>query len=207
MTIGQSLLAFTAAAALLTATPGLDTALVLRTAIAVGARPALRAGMGIVIGCFTWGLLAAFGLGALIALSAFAFDLVKIAGAAYLAWLGLRLLRPGARPAPGHVDPRAASDWLRRGLLTNLLNPKVGVFYVSFLPQFIPAGANVIAMTLLMTAIHALLGLLWFSLLVSATRPLSRLLANATLVRWLDRITGGLFIAFGIRLALAARRS
>lgn len=205
MTTGLSLLAFTAAAAVLTVTPGLDTALVLRTAVAFGPRAALRAGGGIVTGCFIWGLLVAFGLGALVAVSGPAFVVVKIAGALYLAWLGLNLLRPGGRLRADTADTRAAHGWFGRGLLTNLLNPKVGVFYVSFLPQFIPPGANVPVMTILMTAIHAVLGLLWFALLVGATRPLARVLANETFVRWLDRLTGGLFIALGIRLALAQR--
>lgn len=203
MTIGLSLLAFTAAAALLTVTPGLDTALVLRTAVAVGPRTALRAGAGIVVGCFVWGMLVALGLGALIALSDLAFNVVKIAGAVYLAWLGLQLLRPGARRRDPAAGGRATAGWFRRGLLTNLLNPKVGVFYVSFLPQFIPPGAHVAAMTMLMTAIHAALGLAWFALLASATRPFARVLANERFVRWLDRLTGGLFVALGIRLALA----
>lgn len=205
MTIGLSLLAFTAAAALLTVTPGLDTALVLRTAVAVGPRPALRAGVGIIAGCFTWGLLVAFGLGALIAVSELAFNVVKIAGAIYLTWLGLKLLRPGARADGKRESARAVAGWFRRGLLTNLLNPKIGVFYVSFLPQFIPRGANVPAMTILMTGIHAVLGLCWFALLVSATRPFARVLASRTFVRWLDRATGGLFVALGIRLAFAQR--
>ena len=205
MSIGLSLLAFTAAAALLTVTPGLDTALVLRTAVAVGPRPALRAGAGIIAGCFAWGLLVAFGLGALVVVSAFAFNLVKIAGALYLAWLGFRLMWPRKRAADDRASPREASGWLRRGFLTNMLNPKVGVFYVSFLPQFIPHGANVPVMTILMTAIHAVLGLLWFALLVSATRPFARVLSNQAFVDWLDRLTGGLFVALGIRLALAPR--
>ncbi|MGE0580936.1 MAG: LysE family translocator [Steroidobacteraceae bacterium] len=111
MSTGLSLLAFTAAATLLTVTPGLDTALVLRTAVAVGPRPALRAGVGIIVGCFIWGLLAAFGLGALVAVSALAFDLVKIAGALYLAWLGLQLLRPRAR-TPGAAAGASATGGL-----------------------------------------------------------------------------------------------
>jgi threonine/homoserine/homoserine lactone efflux protein len=205
MTTGLSLLAFTAAAALLTVTPGLDTALVLRTAVAAGPRPALRAGAGIITGCFIWGLLAAFGLGALIAVSEVAFNAVKIAGAVYLAWLGFRLLRPRSQASLDGVGTSGGARWFRQGLFTNLLNPKVGVFYVSFLPQFIPHGASVPVMTILMTTIHAALGLLWFALLVGATRPFARVLANATFVRWLDRITGGLFIALGVRLALAQR--
>jgi threonine/homoserine/homoserine lactone efflux protein len=92
------------------------------------------------------------------------------------------------------------------GLLTNLLNPKVGVFYVSFLPQFVPAGVRVAPYMLLLGAIHALLGLIWFACLIAATRPLARFLARPSVVQVCDRLTGGMFLAFGLGLALDSRR-
>src|SRR5262249_37715155 len=92
-----------------------------------------------------------------------------------------------------------------RGALTNLLNPKVGIFYVSFLPQFIPAGVSVAPFTLLLGAIHAVLGLIWFLTLIAATRPLTQWLRRPAVVRRLDRMTGGIFIAFGVRLAIESR--
>jgi threonine/homoserine/homoserine lactone efflux protein len=203
--LAGSLIAFTAAASLLTVTPGLDTALVLRTAAVEGRRRAAAAAIGVGLGCLAWGALVAFGLGALLAASETAYRLLKWAGAAYLLWLGLKLIQTRRSELVSiHALPGGgAATWLRRGLLTNLLNPKVGVFYVSFLPQFIPAGANVPAMTLLLAFIHVLLGLLWFALLIMATAPLGRALRSATVIRALDRITGGVFILFGVKLALS----
>lgn len=202
--------AFTAAAALLTVTPGLDTALVLRTAASESPGQALRAGLGIVAGLFGWGLIVAAGLGALLAASELAYAVLRWVGAAYLLWLGVRLLLAPRRSIslgaePGNAAGRGRS-WLLQGFLTNILNPKVGVFYVSFLPQFIPKGAHVPAMTVLLTAVHGLLSLAWFASLILATRPLSRVLRRGAVIAWLDRVTGGVFIAFGVRLALGAHR-
>jgi len=131
---------------------------------------------------------------------------LKWAGAAYLAWLGVRLL----------LNPRSAFDlakagtardgnWWLRGFLTNLLNPKVGVFYVSFLPQFVPAHVAAGPFIFLLAAIHAVLGVIWFAALIAATSPLKRWLQRAAVVRWLDRLTGVVFLGFGLRLALDRR--
>jgi threonine/homoserine/homoserine lactone efflux protein len=200
----QSLIAFTLAAALLTITPGLDTALVLRTAAAEGPRRALAAGLGICLGCLAWGVLVAVGLGVLLEASEVAYLVLKWTGAAYLLYLGLRMIlvpREGAEP--DRRQAAAGSGWFLRGMLTNLLNPKVGAFYVSFLPQFVPAGASVPLTTLLLAAIHASLGLLWFLLLIGATRPLARALRSGRVVRILDRLTGGVLIFFGLKLAFS----
>ncbi|HEX8513360.1 MAG TPA: LysE family translocator [Allosphingosinicella sp.] len=197
-----SLIAFTLAAALLTVTPGLDTALVLRTAAAEGARRAFAASLGICLGCLAWGALVAVGLGVLLATSELAYLALKWIGAAYLLYLGVRLIFAHRIEVEAEVPPSKA-NWFLRGLLTNLLNPKVGAFYVSFLPQFIPAAANVPTATLLLAAIHAGLGLAWFALLIGATRPLAKALRNPALVRGLDRATGGVLIFFGLRLAFS----
>ena len=200
----QSLIAFTLAAALLTVTPGLDTALVLRTAAAEGPRRAFAAALGICLGCLAWGALVAVGLGVVLQASELAYLALKWIGAAYLLYLGLRLiLVPRAGSEEGEAGPPARSNWFARGLLTNLLNPKVGAFYVSFLPQFVPAGASVPATTLLLAAIHAGLGLLWFLLLIAATRPLARALRSTRVVRALDRLTGGVLVFFGLKLAFS----
>ncbi|HEX8526318.1 LysE family translocator [Allosphingosinicella sp.] len=204
--IEQSLIAFTAAAALLTITPGLDTALVMRTAAVEGGRKALFAGLGICLGCLAWGAVVALGLGMLLAASELAYTALKYAGAAYLLYLGITLILSSRNVLEGEEPgPRGAGAWLwfRRGLFTNLLNPKVGVFYVSFLPQFIPAGADVTLMTVLLAGIHALLGLAWFAGLILATRPLAKALGNPSTIRTLDRVTGGLFLLFAGRLALS----
>ena len=207
MSVYASLFAFIAAASLLTIAPGLDTALVLRTAATLGPRRAALAGLGIAVGCFGWALLVALGLGALLAASQAAYTTLRWVGAAYLIWIGYKLLRqPRASflPERNGADGKAAA--FTTGLLTNLLNPKVGVFYVSFLPQFVPQGVSVAPYMLLLGAIHALLGLIWFGCLIIATRPLARFLEKPSVVRNCDRLTGGMFIAFGVGLALQSRR-
>lgn len=218
MTATAALLAFTLAAAILTITPGLDTALVLRTAAVEGGRRALMAGLGICAGCLLWGAIAAFGLGSLLAVSTLAYDTLRICAAVYLFYLGAKLLwrtLPGRNPGPhatasdpvprGAPAATSATGWFLRGCLTNALNPKVGIFYITFLPQFIPAGSDVLTFSLLLAAIHALLGVLWFALLVAATRPLARWLSRPAVMRGLDRMTGAVFIAFGLKLALEKR--
>lgn len=206
--IGTSLLAYTIAAALLTITPGLDTALVLRTAARDGPRRALWSGLGIVTGCFVWAAIVAGGLSALLVASEFAYNTLRWLGAAYLLYVGFGLLR---RPRDSFVNAVVPQNRGRgafaRGALTNLLNPKVGIFYVSFLPQFIPAGVSVAPFTLLLGIIHCLLGLIWFLTLIAATRPLTQWLRQPSVVRWLDRATGGIFVAFGTRLAVEGRHS
>jgi threonine/homoserine/homoserine lactone efflux protein len=215
MGVGQALIAFTAAAGLLTITPGLDTALVLRTAAVEGPRRAMLAGAGICVGCLTWGLGASVGLGALLAASELAYDTLRIVGACYLILLGSRLLlrprasapRVGGSETERGVQPNTpALRWFVRGFFTNVLNPKVGVFYATFLPLFIPAGVNVTAFSMLLASIHAAQGILWFAVLTSATRPLARWLGRPGVVATLDRATGGVLVGFGLRLALERRR-
>lgn len=209
MTTAQALIAFSFAAGLLTITPGLDTALVLRTAAAEGWRRAAAAAAGIGLGCLAWGAAAAFGAGALLVASQTAYAALKWAGAAYLVWLGVNLLlKPrtrfdtgaGATPPAGGLVAA-----LGKGFWNNLLNPKVGVFYVSFLPQFIPAGASPAAFGLLLAGVHVVMGLAWSGGLILATAPIARALRKPGVVKWLDRVTGGVFVAFGVRIALERR--
>lgn len=208
--VTTALIAYTAAAGLLTITPGLDTALVLRTAAADGARPATLAALGIVTACFGWAIMVALGLGALLAASQPAYTVLRAAGACYLLAVGLRLLlRPRIAFPESGPDPRGGRMFGRaaflRGALTNLLNPKVGIFYISFLPQFVPPDVPVRGFMLLLGAIHAVLGVLWFACLISATQPIAQLLRRPTVIAGLDRLTGGLFITFGVGLALRSR--
>jgi len=216
MTPATALLAFCLAAGILTLTPGLDTALVLRTSAVEGGRRALLAGLGVCAGCLAWGVVAALGLGSLLAASQTAYDILRIGGAAYLFYLGVKLLwravrRPGApMPAAAHGPaalPMSGTglQWFLRGCLTNVLNPKVGVFYVTFLPQFMPAGVSVLGFSLLLAGLHALMGVLWFAVLVAATRPLARWLQRPSVLRSLDGLTGAVFLAFGLKLALERR--
>ena len=186
MTIVQALAAFIGVVALLTLTPGLDTAMVLRASTLDGRRPAALAALGIAAGCLVWGLAVALGLAVVLTASRGAYMALKWVGAAYLVWLGVRLvakprtrfdLEAGPRSAPG------GGNWWLRGLLSNVLNPKVGVFYVSFLPQFVPTGVLPAPFVMLLAAIHALLGLGWFAALVAASAPLSRWLRRGA-ARW-----------------------
>ena len=203
----EAILAFFVAAAVLTVTPGLDTALVLRTAAAGGPRPAIFAMVGIALGCLAWGGIVAIGLGALLAASALAFTIVKYLGAAYLLWLGAKLLlKPREKfSAEAGAEPARSGSWnaFGRGFLTNMLNPKVGLFYVTFLPQFVPSGVDVAAFSFLLAAIHAVQGVIWLGVLVAATIPMSRFLSRPNVVRTTNRLTGGVFIAFGVKLALS----
>ena len=210
MTAVAALLAFTATAALLTITPGLDTALVLRTAAAEGPRRAMLAAAGIALGCLAWALLVGAGLGALLAASQLAYEVLRWAGALYLLALGVKLIGAPRRMLDLSVSAErtiapARPNWLLRGFLTNMLNPKIGVFYVSFLPQFIPPGSSVLGWSVLLASIHNVLGLAWFGALVAATRPLLGALRKPGVMTWLDRLTGMLFIGFGLKLALGAR--
>ena len=215
MTVEQALLFFTLAAGLLTITPGLDTALVLRTAAVEGRKPAMLAGLGICSGCLAWGVAASFGLTALLAVSGFAYNVLRIVGAIYLGYLGIRLILRAfhwplsnrtAKPVWKHDNGAGSLLWLKRGLLTNLLNPKVGVFYLSFLPQFIPAGVPVWSFSILLALIHAAQGLLWFLALTSATELLSGWLKQRRVIMALDSAMGAIFIGFGLKLAFDRAR-
>ena len=132
------------------------------------------------------------------------FRTLQWAGAAYLIWLGLQLLLPRKAPTQSQPEPRAASPFLS-GLLTNLLNPKVGVFYLAFLPPFIPAGVPQGPFIFLLAAIHALLGLIWFLLLIGGIGQAADKLAGSRLSNWLAKLTGILFVGFGARLLLTSR--
>jgi threonine/homoserine/homoserine lactone efflux protein len=208
----QAMLLFIVAAGLLTITPGVDTAMVLRTSTACGPRDGVAASIGICLGLLAWGTSAAFGLTALLAASELAFTIVKWAGAAYLVYLGAKLLmnpRKSLNSEQESLDVASKSTANKsaffRGFLSNILNPKVGVFYVTFLPQFIPHGVSVAGFSLLLAAIHVVITAAWFSLLIALTVPLGRFLSRPRVVRNLDRLTGCVFIGFGARLAVAKR--
>jgi threonine/homoserine/homoserine lactone efflux protein len=200
---------FAVASGLLTITPGIDTALVLRTAAVEGARTGRIAGLGISTGLVVWGVITALGLGTLIAVSETAYAVLKIAGAAYLIFLGGRMLWGAVAGRGAGFDPAVTTqgrgNWFWRGLLSNLLNPKVGIFYVSFLPQFIPSHADPIAFSVLLAGIHAVLTMGWFGILTAATGSLARLFRMPSVRRWLDGVTGTMLVAFGIGLALQKR--
>ena len=159
MTFGSAVLSFALVAGLVTVIPGLDTALVLRVAVVDGRRYAYATALGICSGALIWGAAAAAGVSVLLTASTLAYTAMRWAGAAYLAYLGATMLRDAwsKRDALVALDQLATRSWrrsYRRGVLTNLLNPKVGVFYVAMLPQFLPAGTPALPMGLLLAFIH-----------------------------------------------------
>lgn len=202
-------LLFLPMALLITATPGPDNLAVLALGVSRGRAASLGFGLGCAAGCLNHTLLAVFGVSALIAASPVAFALMQYAGAAYLIWIGLRSLRqagqeqaldaPAQEVAPGDF-------WLhfRRGLLANAINPKVALFFLAFLPQFVrpergDVGGQLALLGLCFTACAALL----FSLLaLGAARAGGLLRARPAIGRALDRTTGVLFLCLGLRLAL-----
>ena len=209
MTVTQSLLSFTVAAGLVTIAPGLDTALVLRTVAVNGARRAMLAGAGICLGVLSWGVMVSVGLGELLHASPLLHLAIRIAGAAYLIFLGGQFLLKrdsidDATNADSDDDPARPTEkaraWFFRGYLSNILNPKVGLFYVSFLPLFVPAGVSVAKFSMLLAAIHAMEGVVWITLLVLAARTLSVWLRRPRVARSINRATGIVFVGFGLRL-------
>jgi len=205
----SSLLAFIPVALLLTLIPGADTALVTRNALALGLRGARWTILGILTGCLIHATASALGLSAILATSARAYETVKLVGAAYLVWIGIQSIRgAGASAAASdaaHEEPTVAawsgSHPFVQGFLTNILNPKVALFYLTFLPQFIPAGAPVLRTSLLLAMIHNVLGFAWLSLYARFVDRLRSALTRPVVKAWLERVTGGALVALGARLA------
>ncbi|QNP68118.1 LysE family translocator [Streptomyces roseirectus] len=198
--------AFTATAALITVTPGPDSALVLRSALRSGRRTAFMTGLGVSLGLMVWGLASAVGVAALLAASPAGFRALQTAGALWLVWLGARALLTARAEDPADVGPPSASvrQSFVTGLSTNLLNPKALVFYVSLLPQFLPDGAPAFPLTLLYALTHAALNVAWFGLL-SWWIPAARgLLRRGSSQAWVERVTGVVLVGFGVKLASAA---
>ena len=210
MAMSSALWSFALVGGLLTLTPGLDTALILRTSALGRTRRAWGVVLGIQTGTLVWGAFTSLGVTALLTASHLAYTALRWIGAAYLLWMAARMLRDTFRglPAPEADDAVAAAGadtvgagW-RQGTLTNLLNPKMGAFYVAVLPQFIPPGTGHLAMGLLLTAVHIVMGLLWSAVLIGFARVLQGWLRKPRARRLLDRITGTVIGVFGLRLAL-----
>ena len=208
MTVASALWSFALLAALLTILPGLDTALVLRSALTQSRRHAYATAFGIMSATFAWGAAAAVGAAALLAASEVAFTVLKLLGAAYLIYLGLSMIIASFRSHPVTLEdaPAKPTGSLRaaygRGALTNLLNPKVGVFYIALIPQFIPEGIAPVAMGLLLALVHVLESFVWFSAIIFATQFAKQWLQSPRVARWIDRITGGVVVGFGVVLAV-----
>ncbi len=209
----HQLVLFVAAGWLLNLTPGPDVFYIVTHALRSGARAGIVAGLGITAGCFVHVVAAALGVSALLATSATAFTVLKWAGAAYLVYIGVRMLR--ARPGGGLAAvargegvqaPAAASlgEVFKGGFWTNVLNPKVAIFFLAFVPQFIAPGTEHKALTFLLlgtlfnvNAIPVNVG--WA---LAAAWMARRVGAVQRGMHWLDCVAGALFVAFGIKLAL-----
>ena len=209
MTVPSAIASFAIVAGVLTIIPGLDTALVLRAAVTKGRRHAFATAIGIGTGALLWGALAALGATAVLTASHVAYTALRIAGALYLTWMGVSMLRHSfARrgalesdlPQSTVSDSTLLRSWAR-GLTTNLLNPKIGVFYMAMLPQFIPQNAPHLLMGLALAAVHDVEGLVWFTGLIFSAHLAGRWLRGGAAHRVLDRITGCVLIGFGIKLA------
>jgi threonine/homoserine/homoserine lactone efflux protein len=202
-----SYLTAVAVLALLAVVPGPDVAVVTRFALTSGRPAAVRAALGVVLGLLVWGVLTVLGLAAVLASSAQAYTVVKLVGAAYLVLMGVRTLWrsrmssgvSGDGPGPARGRP------LRVGLLTNLLNPKIAVFYTSVLPSLVPHGASPVIWLAVLVATHVALSLGWltgYAVVFSRSRSL---LGGPRVRRCLDWMTGVVLIGFGLRLAAETR--
>jgi threonine/homoserine/homoserine lactone efflux protein len=201
---------FAATVLVLNATPGVDMMLTLARTLQFGVRGGLASALGACAGCLLHTLAAAFGLAALMAASSAAFTVVKWAGAAYLAWLALGMARAawrGEAPAsPAAAAAPLATALFRQGMLTNVLNPKVALFFLALLPQFIGADApHKTAAFLLLGAWSIVQGALFLFAFVLLVAPLRRWRPSSAAQRGLNGVAAGLFAGLAARLALSAR--
>src|SRR4051794_7558436 len=202
---------FMGIAAVLTITPGADTALVTKNAISRGRASGFATTFGISLGCLVHSIASALGLSAILARSAEAYQLVKLAGAVYLIYIGIRSLwtayQSGAAAASATAEAQPASTRrsFAEGLFTNLLNPKVALFYLTFLPQFIKPGEPVLQTSALLAGIHIAMGLTWLSLYTIFLGRMKHVLSRSNIKRNLEAVTGALLLALGTRLAFERR--
>jgi threonine/homoserine/homoserine lactone efflux protein len=206
--------AFVVVATLLAVTPGADTLLVVRNVLARGRVAALLTVAGIAGGCVVHAVLSAVGVSLILVRSAEAFAVLRFCGAAYLIVLGAQSVRRWWRVddgAPAASDPGSVLRPSRRlrsfveGLLTNVLNPKVGIFYLAFLPQFIAPGDPVLERSLLLAALHIGIGVVWLSVLSFGVGRIRPLVESRLWRARLEGVSGAVLIALGVRLAAARR--
>jgi threonine/homoserine/homoserine lactone efflux protein len=216
--VPAELLTFLGLAVVVIVTPGPDTALTIRNTIAGGRAAGLGTGLGVASGQAIWTLAAAAGVAALLVASEPAFLALKYAGAAYLVFLGLQTLagalRPGAAPhapEPSALVPTPARARLavrtawRQGMVSDLANPKMAVFYTSLLPQFTPAEGPAFPVLVGLGVVFSLMTFSWLALYATAVDRLSDLLSRTGVRRALDAVMGAVLMALGGRLALEKR--
>jgi threonine/homoserine/homoserine lactone efflux protein len=199
-------LVFLGVITLLTITPGADMAMVSRSVFMGGRGAAFATTLGIAAGCMVWALASAAGVAAVLAASETAYDALRLVGAAYLVWLGAQSLIAAWRGYAGEGGPERATTGghvspFRQGLLTNLFNPKIALFYTTFLPQFIGPGDPVLVLSVAMAAVHVVLGILWLSAYAWLLDRAIEAFRDSRLRRVLDGVTGAVLVALGVRVA------
>lgn len=204
----QDPLLFVGIAALLTITPGADMAMVSRSVLSGGRREAFATTLGILAGCLVWAIVSAAGVAAVLAASRTAYDALRLAGAAYLVWLGVQSLLAARRG--DYRDMREPSrdrrsSAFRQGLLTNLFNPKIAIFYSTFLPQFIGPGDPALLLSMLLAGVHIGFGLVWLSGYAWLLDRAVTAFKSSRVRRALDAVTGTVLVALGLRLAAERR--
>ncbi|MBL4294157.1 LysE family translocator [Vibrio fluvialis] len=204
----QNIEAFLIAITILTLTPGLDTALVIRNTSRAGMVDGCVTSLGICAGLFVHATFSAIGISAILTQSAELFHFMKMIGAAYLIWLGISSLRTLLKTGQGmNVTTLSHSQLsvkrsLREGFLSNVLNPKTAVFYLAFLPQFINPEHSPLMQSLLMAGIHFVIAMVWQCGLAGALSSAKNLLKNASFMRWMEGTTGFVLVALGLKLLL-----
>jgi threonine/homoserine/homoserine lactone efflux protein len=203
----DQLLPFLLASLLVTVVPGADMALVTRQVFVGGPRLAYRTIAGNLTGLVVHGTALAVGLSALLVASAAAYTTVKLVGAAYLVWLGVQAIRHARRPVhielpEGGVAPRHA---FFQGLISTVLNPKPALFFLTFLPQFVDPDRPVLPQTLTFVGIHIVVGLIWLTLYAHLVHGARVVLTGPRVRAWLERSTGAVLIALGLRVAVERR--
>ncbi|EHZ2552297.1 LysE family translocator [Vibrio vulnificus] len=198
--------AFLIAITILTLTPGLDTALVIRNTTRAGLQDGCMTSLGICCGLFVHALFSAIGISAILAQSAELFQLVKMIGAAYLIWLGFSSLKSlmtsgsGLSVAQMAQQSYDAKRSLREGFLSNVLNPKTAVFYLAFLPQFVNPEGSPLLQSMTMAGIHFVIAMVWQCGLAGALNSAKNLLKNAQFMKWMEGATGAVLVALGLKL-------
>jgi RhtB (resistance to homoserine/threonine) family protein len=210
--VGAHLLVFVGVAAIVIVVPGPDTAVVTKNVLAHGRRAALGTSLGVSAGLSVWTLAAAVGVASVVRTSAVAFTALKLIGALYLVWLGLQALRAAGHGAAGEqASPAAARPAMgalggfRQGLLSDLANPKIGVFFTSLLPQFVDPGRPVLLPFLALGAVFVLMTVLWLCAYCLIAARAAETLRRPRVRAALDRVTGIVLIGIGLRLATEHR--
>ena len=203
----SDILTFAIVASLLVMSPGPNGVLIAKTVPTSGRAAGLANIAGFVAAFYAHGALSILGISVILVQSAHAFTIVKLIGAAYLCWIGVKALWDAVRGV--NLTPAVTPARRRRnlavacgeGFLTNALNPKVSMFYLAAFPQFISEGDSALGAGFLLVTLHCLINAVWFGAMVLLLSRLSRAARNATFQRWLKGVTGVVFLGFGAKLA------